>query len=305
MNIAQAKSVPLPEFLARLGYLPTHTRGNALWYCSPLRNEKTPSFKIDHPRNIWFDHGQGVGGTVIELMAHIDGHNDTRALLARIAEISAGVLDPALSNRLANAEPRMIEQASSTIVRVGEIVDSRLIHYLQRERAIPIDLARLYLKELEYRVGERQYTALGFANRAGGYELRNAVFKGSIGKKDLSVFENPARNDLVAFEGAYDFLSALAYHGQERPQSNVLVLNSTAMIERAADYIQSNPNIERVSTYFDHDSAGAMARERMVKLAASLAKPFTHHDRARLYEGYKDFNDMWQQTRPASPSYPL
>ena len=103
----------------------------------------------------------------------------------------------------------------------------------------------------------------------------------------------------------YDFLSALAHHGQDKPQSNVLVLNSTAMVERAVDYIQSRPHIERVSTYFDHDSAGALARERIVTLAASRAKPFVHHDRARLYEGYKDFNAMWQDSAPTSPKYPL
>ena len=166
MNIAQAKSLPLSEFLARLGYLPTHTRGDALWYHSPLRNERTPSFKINAARNIWFDHGQGVGGTVIDLMAHLDKHRDTSMLLSHISEISAGLLDPVLVSRLASSDPRPPESISSTILRVGEIVDSRLISYLQRDRAIPLDLARLYLKELEYRVGERQYTALGFENRS-------------------------------------------------------------------------------------------------------------------------------------------
>ena len=55
MNIQQAKSLALPDFLARLGHKPTHTRGQALWYRSPFRAENTPSFKVDGARNIWFD----------------------------------------------------------------------------------------------------------------------------------------------------------------------------------------------------------------------------------------------------------
>ena len=127
-------------------------------------------------------------------MQTLEGHGDASRALARIADVSAGVAASLPLFEL-SAVPAQAA-AASEIVRLGDITDSRLVAYVMRERAIPIDLARLYLRELEYRVGERTYTALSFKNRAGGYELRNAVFKGTLGQKDLSAFEQPGRTDL-------------------------------------------------------------------------------------------------------------
>jgi hypothetical protein len=36
-------------------------------------------------------------------------------------------------------------------------------------------------------VDGRNYFAIGFPNRSGGYEIRNAYFKGCISPKDISV----------------------------------------------------------------------------------------------------------------------
>jgi hypothetical protein len=37
------------------------------WYLSPFRNEATPSFKVNQSANLWYDFGEGKGGTVIVL----------------------------------------------------------------------------------------------------------------------------------------------------------------------------------------------------------------------------------------------
>jgi len=42
-------------------------RNSDYWYLSPFRQEKTPSFKINRHQNVWFDHGAGEGGTIIDL----------------------------------------------------------------------------------------------------------------------------------------------------------------------------------------------------------------------------------------------
>ena len=69
MNSKQAKAAPLHEFLGRMGYQPAAIRGNDLWYKSPFRpQERTPSFKIDCAKNVWYDHGMGAGGTVIDFV---------------------------------------------------------------------------------------------------------------------------------------------------------------------------------------------------------------------------------------------
>lgn len=46
MNIEEAKKIPLEVFLQRLGFSPVKQQGDSLWYRSPFREERTPSFKV-------------------------------------------------------------------------------------------------------------------------------------------------------------------------------------------------------------------------------------------------------------------
>jgi Toprim-like len=84
--------------------------------------------------------------------------------------------------------------------------------------------------------------------------VRNAAFKGSLGTKDITSFLNPDRLDAAVFEGAFDFLSALVYFEHDRPSSNVLVLNSVSMIDRAVQELHGQ-GITKLTTYLDHDAA--------------------------------------------------
>ena len=47
MNIEEAKSIQLEDYLRRMGFNPVKQQGDSIWYCSPFREEKTPSFKVD------------------------------------------------------------------------------------------------------------------------------------------------------------------------------------------------------------------------------------------------------------------
>ena len=49
-----------------LGFQPSKISGNDYWYSSPLRNEHTPSFKVNRRLNKWFDHGLGKGGNLVD-----------------------------------------------------------------------------------------------------------------------------------------------------------------------------------------------------------------------------------------------
>lgn len=46
MNSEQAKQISLPDLLEQLGHIPVKTTkaGRELWYRSPFRDEKEPSF---------------------------------------------------------------------------------------------------------------------------------------------------------------------------------------------------------------------------------------------------------------------
>ena len=54
MDIERIRGLPIEDFLARLGHHPAMRKRNDLWYNAPYREEKTPSFKVNTDRNIWF-----------------------------------------------------------------------------------------------------------------------------------------------------------------------------------------------------------------------------------------------------------
>ncbi len=65
-SIQDAKQTDFVEYLEKLGYKPSKIRNNNYWYLSPLRDEKTPSFKVNKTINCWYDFGLGEGGSIID-----------------------------------------------------------------------------------------------------------------------------------------------------------------------------------------------------------------------------------------------
>src|SRR5690625_3592905 len=61
-----ARQIDLVDFLSCLGHYPVRIRNHDYWYMSPLREEKTASFKVNRAANVWFDHGTGKGGNLID-----------------------------------------------------------------------------------------------------------------------------------------------------------------------------------------------------------------------------------------------
>src|SRR5690349_17330610 len=72
LNFSESKRIPITEYLAKLGFEPAKVRGNDYWYRSPLRSEKDASFKVNVRLNLWYDHGSGEGGTILDLGAKIN-----------------------------------------------------------------------------------------------------------------------------------------------------------------------------------------------------------------------------------------
>ena len=67
MNTNEAKQIRIEEYLHSLGYDPVRKQGDSLWYKSPFRNEREPSFKVNTERNLWYDFSAGRGGNIIAL----------------------------------------------------------------------------------------------------------------------------------------------------------------------------------------------------------------------------------------------
>ena len=285
MNIEQAKQIPLEDFLRRLGYEPSHKSRDQLWYNSPFRHEKTPSFKVNPRLNAWYDFGQGEGGDILDFVKKLDSLDRISDALARINDVIGGTPLPVrkLDN---NASP--VDPPNMQLNSIGPVKSKSLLGYLRSRGIDPKAVAR-YVQEAHYIRGDDRYFGLAFANRSGGYEIRSQGFKGTLGTKDITVIEGSSDHVLV-FEGFFDFLTSVMVRAGP-PDATVIVLNSVSLCEKALTVIQQlNP--QTIEIFSDHDLAGNRLLDRFQQ-----ALPGTKIlDRSTLYAGHNDLND-WHVNR--------
>jgi len=94
MNSAQAKQIPIEDFLGRLNQKPVKKSSADLWYQSPLHKDNTPSFKVNTILNTWYDFGIGEGGTIIDLLQTM--YNESVSdVLSRLSS-NYGAVSPAM-----------------------------------------------------------------------------------------------------------------------------------------------------------------------------------------------------------------
>ena len=70
------RQMPIAVFLARLGHEPVRRSGNELWYIAPYRGERTPSFRVNVAKQLWYDFGLGKGGDIFTLAGEFIGSGD-------------------------------------------------------------------------------------------------------------------------------------------------------------------------------------------------------------------------------------
>lgn len=275
LSLDEVRAIDIVSYLATLGYKPSKIRNNDCWYLSPLRNEKTPSFKVNYAINRWYDHGLGKGGSFIDFA--ILYHDCTVGDLLRSLAV-----EPSFQRQLTSP----ILQAKSlknklTIVEDCRLTSAALINYM-RHRRIPLNIVDRYCREVHYQIDKRTYYGIGFKNDLGGWEIRNAYFKGSSSPKGVTTFDNGS-NEAIVFEGFTDFLSFKAIH-QNEPQDrfNFLVLNSASFFESARPFMEKHDSIK---LYLDRDTTG----QNYSRNALSLSSKY--NDESSLYRNHKDFND--------------
>lgn len=282
MTKQEARQIDMVSYLSAIGYEPANQKGANYWYRSPFREETTPSFKINRYKNVWYDFGEGKGGTLIDFIC-LKEHKSIAEVLHDLSNWKT--IPPAPVNKTHH------EQAIK-IISVHPITSLALIRYYQSRSIIPA-IAEQFLQEVRYENGDKSYYALGFSNDAGGYELRSAYFKGSCHPK-ASTFIPKESQELAVFEGFFDFLSYCTMHCQQpAPIRDFLILNSTSFFERELPRMQA---YQRVHLYLDHDKTG----ERCTQIATQI-DPEHFIDERSLYAGYKDLNDWHTHMGKARP----
>lgn len=71
-TIQAIKCLSIRAYLAERGLQPTKDNPRYGLYLLPLREERTPSFKVDYVQNLWYDFGLGEGGSIIDLVMRLE-----------------------------------------------------------------------------------------------------------------------------------------------------------------------------------------------------------------------------------------
>ena len=293
MNSKQAKTISLNSFLEKLGYFPDATKGSAndVWYKSPFRpDEKTPSFHVNKPKNIWFDFGCSKGGDIIDFVTELKGGNISAALnFIANAHTNAPKMPVQTQNPFS---ANKVVQGSETFAldEIKQEFAPSISLYMTDKRKINLSAVKEFVSQVHFSNKEgKKFFGIGMKNISEGYEIRNAFFKGSIGKKDLTFVKGTGNDSVAIFEGMFDFFSAVTYFGKVPfLQNDILILNSVSFQEHAISFLKERPQYKKFSLFLDNDTAGKEAMENF-KTAfpdKELEPSFA------LYLPHKDFNDF-------------
>lgn len=261
------------DYLASLGIQAQKIRGYSYWYLSPLRIEKSASFKINRRLNRWYDFGLGQGGNLIDF-GILYFRCSVSDFLSGLSNESTSIPVPELA----------IAATPDTRIKISNtkpLSHPALLEYIS-SRKVSHKLAFQYCNEVDFSIADKKYFAIGFANKLGGYELRNKFFKGSNSPKAVTWFKN-GNTRLCVFEGFFDFLSFLTLQATAAGNNDFLVLNSLAFFEGATEEMLL---YNAVHLYLDNNPAG----QTCTRSAAARSSKF--QDRSFLYKDHEDLNDF-------------
>jgi hypothetical protein len=278
LTLAEINNLDIVDFLASIGYRPQKVTGHNYWYLSmlPGRFEKTPSFKVNRKINRWKDFGNGEGSTLVDF--GIKYYNCTiRELVLKLSGPAAIAVDvPRFAPPKENLPAPELE-----ILSIQPIRSFNLERYIW-ERRVALNVAQKYCVEAHYRIGNKDYYAIGFQCNAGGYELRNKYFKGGSAPKGPTFFDNGS-DELLVFEGFFDLLTFLTFSncGDDK-LPNFLCLNSLVYFEFCFELMERH---KKVRLFLDNDMRGNEVT------AMALRRLPVYIDHRPLYKRYKDLNE--------------
>lgn len=288
----------LNQLFQQLGHNPTATAPTRTTYKSPWNiEEKTASCYV-FKNNQWNgqdplrefnykDNSSGNGGNIFHFIMNYFNISFVEAKQKINELLGAGHQEhnhPTPTNPKTSFSFNQQKEESYQIVKTQQLQNKALIDYLMKDRGlVSINLKR-YVSEIYYKIDNKSYFALSFANDSGGREVRNKYFKGSFGKKDIStIFPNPKDRRVKIFEGFIDFLSYLEIN-KNAPLSNYLVLNSASMQEKGLKAVQGK--FEAFELYLDNDQRGGEATEFFMNNLTNVVDKRVH------YKEHKDLNEF-------------
>ena len=280
MHLHDIKQISIVDYLAQAGFEAKLIKGVNYWYCSPLRAERTPSFKVNAERNQWYDFATGDHGDIIDLVCALQ-HCSTAEAIKSLSRLK-GTLS-AESFSFGGITPLRSQAPSMELIRVQAVKHPKLLLY-PSERGLQRSDVSPFLSEIYYKVSGKCFFALVFPNDAGGWELRNPYFKGCFAPKAISTIKGTDSHRLQLFEGFMDFLSWRKLYPEVQDDS--IILNSLTLLPKLIPSLHPYSIIE---SFLDNDEAGDRATKQLIDARLPVK------DMRACYTPYKDVNEYLVQ----------
>ena len=100
-----------------------------------------------------------------------------------------------------------------------------------------------------------------------------------IDKNELNV-----SNEIVIFEGFFDYLTYKNLEKKENSNSDYLILNSTAMFFKVEETLKK---YDKISLFLDNDSNGEFVKSKIQNQHKNV------EDCWLIYQGFKDLNEWF------------
>lgn len=258
IDYSEARKRSITAYMESIGHVKKKCSRKYSFFSSPFTDDRDPSFCIDESRNRFMDYSSGKKGSILDLVMELEGC-DLKGAVSRVTGIH---------------ESKAPKTNGLIVLKDEPLTSPALCDYILQRR-IPLGIANKYVREVTYAVDEYEFTAIGFKNISGGWELRKEGWKGGSSPKNISVIHGDTKYFNV-FEGFFDFLSFLALRGGELDYHSV-VLNSVVFKDRVAN--------EDMRLYVDNDRAG----DEVVEYYSNL---YNVRDMRFLFKGYNDLNEF-------------
>jgi DNA primase len=277
MNCKKAKQIDLVSYLKKQGFKTSKMTSNDVWFYSPFKNEKTPSFKVNTSKNVFFDHSSGAGGTIIDFVMKYNNCSINEALDILSKDT--------FSIHQQTKQVKSTLTPNYSIKKVTELKNLKLLDYLNN-RKINLIFAKQFYFQVHYSFSNgKELYGIAFMNDVGGLEVIN-IFnenfrKICLGKKEITTINN--NSDVVSlFESHSDLLSYFSLK-KEIPKENFIILNSTSLVKKTIGLLKEYSTIK---LFFDNDESGDAASSLLIKEYRNKIIDNRIH-----YKNYNDLND--------------
>ena len=286
LSVADIKQMDMVEYLGKLGCLPIKIRNDDYWYLSPLRVEKTPSFKVNRKVNVWYDHGLQHGGNLVDF-GILFFKCTVSELLQKLAQENPFSFHPHTPPTTITPFFGAGEKEKIVVTGVRQNIKSLALQQYLTFRKISLEVANRFCKEVDFNLYDKKYAVIGFQNSAGGYELRSGNFKGSSSPKEVTLIGKNLSKEILVFEGFMDFIYYQTIHQRKfimmtKQQSNFLVMNSIGFLEKIKSQLEKYPSIH---LYLDRDTKGLIITKEVLAISRK------YRDESLIYKNHKDLND--------------